>query len=249
MMRIHERILVVGSGDTGFSMTNPGDCTVYLLECGEGPGAPCVLIDAGCGMETELIVEEIAKSGHQPEDVQFLLLTHGHGDHSGGAAAMSKLCHADVYAMMDTARYVSEGDGKALAVEEAILAGVYDEGFRIPPCQVYPLEDGQILKAGDLQIQARLMEGHCSGHGCYEVQINGETVLFAGDSIFCGGKISVQAIWDCDLQKYIETCRMLEQLKPDLLLPAHGGIALKRGWNQIEPAMRQIRSLKLPENF
>ena len=42
---------------------------------------------------------------------------------------------------------------------------------------------------------------------------------------------------------------MLERLHPDVLLPSHGGIALNRGWKQIELAMRKIRELKLPENF
>ena len=35
---------------------------------------------------------------------------------------------ADVYALPETARYVSEGDEKSLSVEEAIEAGIYDEG-------------------------------------------------------------------------------------------------------------------------
>lgn len=248
-MRIHERIQIVGSGDTGFSMTDPGDCTVYLLECGDGPGDGCVLIDAGCGADTGGIVSEIIKSGHQPEEVSFILLTHGHGDHAGGAARLSEICHAPVYAMTDTARWVSEGNEEALAVKEAILAGIYEEDFHIPTCPVLPLEDGQVLRVGDLEIRARLMEGHCSGHGCYEVQFGGKTILFAGDSVFCGGKISLQAIWDCDLRKYVETCHMMERLRPDILLPSHGGIALNRGWNQIELAMGRIRDLRLPENL
>lgn len=253
-MRIHERILIVGSGDSGFSMTDPDDCTVYLLECVPGEDMPgedagCVLIDAGCGEGTDLILAEIIKSGHQPEDIQYILLTHGHGDHAGGAAELAGKCKAGVYAMTDTARYVSEGDQKALSVEEAILAGIYRDGFQIEPCPVTPLEDGQVLHVGNLEIRARLTEGHCSGHGCYEVQLGGETVIFAGDSVFCGGKISVQSIWDCDLQKYVETCHLLEELRPDILLPSHGGIALKRGWKQIELAMKRIGDLKLPENL
>ena len=244
-MRIHERIQIIGSGNSGFSITHPDDCTIYLLETEAG----CAMIDAGCGIQTELIIQELAAAGHQPEDVKSILLTHGHGDHAGGVAELSERCRADVYALPETARYVTEGDEKSLSVDKAIEAGIYDEDFHIRPCPVIPLPDGQTLQIGDLEIRARLMEGHCSGHGCYEVQLGGQTVIFSGDSDFCGGKISIQAIWDCDLQKYIETCQMLERLHPDVLLPSHGGIALNRGRKQIEMAMRKIRELKLPENL
>lgn len=248
-MRIHERIQIIGSGDSGFSMTNCNDCTVYLLECGREPEDGCVLIDAGCGTDTDLIVQEMIRGGHQPEEVECILLTHGHGDHAGGAAKLKQRCRADVYAMADTARYVSTGDAKALSVEEAILAGVYEEGFQVTPCPVIPLADGQVLNVGELKITARLTEGHCSGHGCYEVCFGEKKAVFAGDSVFCGGKISVQTIWDCDLQSYVRTCCLLKDLRPDLLLPSHGGIALNRGWNQIDLAMKRIRELKLPENL
>lgn len=244
-MRIHERIQIIGSGDSGFSITDPNDCTVYFLEGSEG----CVLVDAGCGTNTDLIVQEIIRGGHRPEDVRMILLTHGHGDHAGGAARLSEVCHAKVYAMRDTAEYLSRGDEGKLAVREAIAAGIYEDGFRVPPCPVVPLDDGQILTAGDLEIRAWLTEGHCSGHGCYEVRLGGMTAVFAGDSVFCGGKISLQAIWDCDLQKYIETCYKLERLKPDLLLPSHGGIALNRGWRQVGMALDSIRNLKIPGNL
>ena len=141
--------------------------------------------------------------------MKVILLTHGHGDHAGGAAELSERCRADVYALPETARYVTEGDEKSLSVEEAIEVGIYDEDFHIRSCPVIPLPDGQTLQIGDLEIRARLMEGHCSGHGCYEVQLGGQTVIFSGDSVFCGGKISIQAIWDCDLQKYIETLSLI----------------------------------------
>lgn len=137
-MRIHERIQIIGSGDSGFSITDPNDCTVYLLEGSEG----CVLVDTGCGGNTDLIVQEIIRGGHRPEDVRMILLTHGHGDHGGGAAGLSEVCHAKVYAMRDTAEYLSRGDEGKLAVREAIAAGIYEEGFRVSPCPVVPLDDG-----------------------------------------------------------------------------------------------------------
>ena len=33
-MRLTDSIHIVASGDSGFSLTNAFDCTVYLVECG-----------------------------------------------------------------------------------------------------------------------------------------------------------------------------------------------------------------------
>ena len=58
-MRLQERIWIVASGDSGFSLSQPTDCTVYL---GDG-GSESALIDAGCGLGAEEIEENIKKTG------------------------------------------------------------------------------------------------------------------------------------------------------------------------------------------
>lgn len=241
-MRIDERIQIVASGDSGFSLTSPFDCTVYLLEC----GPVCALIDSGSGLETERFKEQIRLSGHRPEEIAAVFLTHGHGDHAGGAKWLSEQYGATVYAMADTARFVSEGDETALSVRAAVTAGIYEAGFHVPRCLVTPLEDGQKIRLGDWSVTAHLTEGHCKGHGCFEVRRKGKSALFSGDSVFCGGKISLQAIWDCDLQAYSETIRKLKRLRPDLLLPAHGRFALSGGYRHVGMAMDSLRRLEIP---
>lgn len=243
-MKIYERIHIVGSGDSGFSLTNPADCTVYLLEC----GSVCALIDSGSGLETERLEEQIYLSGHRPEEIAAVFLTHGHGDHAGGARGLSKLCKATVYGMADTARFVSKGDETALSIKAAVTAGIYEAGFVVPVCPVQPLGDGQEVQLGEYVITAHLTEGHCRGHGCFELRINDKCILFSGDSVFCDGKISLQAIWDCDLQAYFATVRKLGQLRPDLLLPAHGRFALSGGYRHISLAMDSIDRLGIPGN-
>ena len=63
-----------------------------------------------------------------------------------------------------------------------------------------------------------------------------------------GGKIALQAIWDCDLQKYVDTIHRLNAIKPDLLLPGHGCVALNRGYLHIEKAEKILETLALPKN-
>ncbi len=243
-MQIHERIHIVGSGISGFGISNETDCTVYLID-GAGEYA---LIDAGAGIQPERILKNIEKTGIDRMKISSIFLTHGHGDHSGGAAALSHACQAKVCALRETAEYVSTGNLEALSIREAIRAGMYAKDYAFDACPVLPLEDGEKIKVGDLCLKVLRTEGHCSGHACYEMKFDKKKILFSGDAVFNYGKISLQAIWDCDLQKYIRTCRVLEQIRPDILLPSHGAFLMEKGYTYIEKAMEEIRRLRIPES-
>lgn len=244
-MKILDKIHIVASGDSGFALTDSCDCTVYLLE---GKGG-CVLIDAGCGTNTSWILDEIRLTGHEPEEVTAILLTHGHGDHAGGAAELKEACKARVYGLEETAGFVSAGDERRLSVDAAKAAGVYEREFHFTPCPVTAIKEEQVLSISGFDITAYGAEGHCKGHCCYAVELGGKKVLFSGDSVFAGGKISLQAIWDCDLQSYIKTCRRLCQLRPEVYLPAHGPFFLNRGYQVLEKAVRCLDELTIPGNF
>ncbi len=176
-MQIHERIYIVGSGDSGFGISHDLDCTVYLID-GDGEYA---LIDAGAGVEPESILHNIKAAGIHPAQISGIFLTHGHGDHSGGAFALSRACQAEVYALRETAEYVSEGNLKAIALEEAIRAGVYGKGYTFHACPVRPILEDTSVQVGDIRLNVYRMEGHCSGHACYEMIWQGKKIVFSGD--------------------------------------------------------------------
>ena len=237
-MKICDKVHIVASGESGFSISNPYDCTVYLID----GGTECALIDAGAGINPKEILQNITETGIEPEKITKIFLTHGHGDHSGGAFALSQACNATVYTMDSTAKYVSEGNTKALSLSEAIDAGVYGKDYKYQACPVQPLHDKDAIQVGNISIKAILTDGHCSGHACYVMETDGKKTLFAGDSIFFGGMISLQAIWDCDLLKYVKTIEILNGIHPDVFLPSHGCIALSRGWVHVEMAAGIIKN-------
>jgi glyoxylase-like metal-dependent hydrolase (beta-lactamase superfamily II) len=51
-------------------------------------GDRVVIVDTGVGGQTDMILSRVAAEGRAPEDVSLILLTHGHGDHAGSAAAL-----------------------------------------------------------------------------------------------------------------------------------------------------------------
>ncbi len=64
----------------------------YLIDTGER----CVLIDAGAGTnfgpECGKLVENLTAAGYNPEQVDAVLLTHIHPDHTGGLVKEGRLC-------------------------------------------------------------------------------------------------------------------------------------------------------------
>ena len=66
----------------GPELSHPQDALVYLIK-GEETSA---LIDAGAGKGSAVIWENIQRAGMNPEDLTYLILTHGHIDHIGGVS-------------------------------------------------------------------------------------------------------------------------------------------------------------------
>lgn len=69
----------------------PMTVNVYLLV-----GERVVVVDTGIGGQSPLILAALAEQGRRPSDVSLILLTHGHGDHAGSAAALREATGAPV---------------------------------------------------------------------------------------------------------------------------------------------------------
>lgn len=241
-MQLDRRIYVVGSGWAGYQLTEHYDCDVYLIDC----GGDLVLIDTGAGIAPELILEQIRFHGFSEKDISTILLTHGHGDHVGGTAFFKKATGAKVLAHPDCARYLTEGDQEKMSVAPAAQKGLYPEGFRVEPCDTQSFCDGETLAKGSVVFTAVGTPGHCSGHNAYLCRTPEKTYLFAGDSIFLGGTISLQNIWDCCIADYAKTAEKLNRLDFEALLPSHFGIDLKCGKKHIQKAAEIFARLDIP---
>ena len=52
--------------------------------------AGLVLIDSGFAQTADWLVESIKKTGNDPKNIKYILVTHSHADHYGGAARIKQ---------------------------------------------------------------------------------------------------------------------------------------------------------------
>lgn len=247
-MQITDRIYIVGSGNFGFGMTDDYDCHVYLLDGGD----ELALVDTGAGMGVPQIVANIRAHGFDPSRVKHLLLTHAHGDHAGGTAKMRAALGEQlrVYMHTDCAEYIRKGDEKGISLDAAKRAGSYPADYILEPAPVdVELEEGSLIRAGDLELRVLETPGHSRGHVSYLMLWNGQRILFGGDLVFFGGKILLQNTWDCDLRAHLDSLLRMRDAKIDALLPGHLTFSLTKGQRHIDAALVQVDQLLVPPNF
>ena len=246
-MKLSERVHLVGSGSNGFDLTDAYDCHVYLINGGD----ELALIDVGAGMGAEAILANVRKDGLDPKRIKHVVLTHGHGDHAGGTARVRRLLgETTVYASGVIADVLRTGDEQGVSLDLAKLAGIYPMDYRLEAFQVdQELEEGATIDVGEVRLHVYDTPGHSDGHVSLLLEDAGERMLFAGDVIFFGGKILLQAIHDCRLDAQIRSLRKLRELAITALFPGHLTLSFKDGQRHIERANQVLDRLLIPEQM
>jgi glyoxylase-like metal-dependent hydrolase (beta-lactamase superfamily II) len=96
-MEIVKNVWQVG----GAGFTAPDDAAIYLVQFGE----KAALIDAGCGNAHEKLVNNISAVLPPAVKIEYLLLTHCHYDHTGGAAEVRQQYDCIIVAYQFDAEY------------------------------------------------------------------------------------------------------------------------------------------------
>jgi len=236
---------LVGSGRGGFDLTDPLDCHVYLLDAGDS----WILVDAGAGLNVELLVEQIT-SVAPPDRVRTLILTHKHADHAGGAALLRQHFDLTIIASEHTAETISLPDEERLGLIDARSAGVYPLDYTFSPTRVdRTVGEGDHIRVGKISLRAIATPGHCEGHLSFIGEVNGRRTLFTGDALFHGGKVVWQTTYDCSVQEHVRSIRRLEAESFDAFLPGHLSFSLARGKRHVEAALSYIKEMNVPPHL
>jgi hydroxyacylglutathione hydrolase len=248
-VRITDEVYVVGGGVTNaFGLSDDPDCHIYLVDGGD----ELALIDCGMasGDSLERVLGNVRAEGLDPEKITKVIVTHYHMDHAGGAARFRERLGVEVVAPADAAPALRTGDESAVALDVAKAAGFYAADYHFQPVEVTrEVREGDRIRVGKLELEVIETPGHCDGHVSLLLRGRERRYLFAGDAVFSGGRVVLQNIHDCSIQKSTASIAKLAQLEFDALLPGHAAICLEGGMRHVATANAACQSLFVPKNL
>ena len=163
-----------------------------------------VVIDPGD--EGQKLVEAIRNRGL---DVRYILLTHGHFDHTGAVMEIknefgAKLCVSGEDAEMFTDPQLSLAMRQRWKPEDISIDLL--------------LSDGDVIEAGKMRFEVIATPGHSKGSVTYRC----ENVLFTGDTLF-QGDCGRTDLYGGSYEQIKASLRRLADLEGDYqVLPGHG---------------------------
>jgi len=216
-------IFCVGGSD----ISHPQDAMVYLIKGEES----AVLIDAGAGKGSSVIWENIRKFGVNPQELTYLILTHGHVDHIGGAKFFKDQTGCRLV--------VHEADQEAIEYGDPVLTAASWYGVTLPRLkvdQVLTEEKEEIPFGPKEKIICLHTPGHTPGSISPYLDWQGQRVLFGQD---IHGPFSKE--FGSNLSDWGASMEELLALKADILCEGHFGIyrPSQKVKTYIEQYMRQ----------
>ncbi len=198
--------------------------SVYLLD--EEKKA---LIETGPTTSANVVLDGIKKIGVSPRDINYIIVTHIHLDHAGGAGTLLRnMPQAQVIVhprgarhMVDPTRLV-RGVVEVMGEEEMERCG---EVVSIEANRVHGVSDGEIIELGEGQVlQFSDTPGHAPHELCIYESRNGG--IFTGDAVGVtpfGILFPYHAPPNFDLDVCIKTLERLMKLEPSAIYFSHFG--------------------------
>ena len=167
--KITENVFQIGGG----TFSGPGDAGVFLVRCKDDT---LVLIDSGVN-SAEILMQNISEIGFTLNQVQVLILTHAHIDHTGSAAELKKKLDLRIYAH-DWERDAIEG---VPGTEKTIAASWYGVTYYPVTVDIVLTKPEQKHNIGGTEFIFIHTPGHTPGSIAVMVQDEGKKILFGQD--------------------------------------------------------------------
>ncbi len=204
----------------------PGSVAVWLIPTTDG----LILIDSTQEPLVDHVIDGIRKMGFDPKNIKYILLSHGHLDHFGGAGKIQALSGARVATL--------EEDWKLIeATYQNPGRGNRDPG--VPLKRDMVLREGQTLTLGTTSLKVYRLPGHTAGSPSFEFTVydNGrphKAFLFGGP----GQRNGVEGGTE-----FLNSIRRLKRELADVEVPVHVHSYLNTypypsGGAILEPAMK-----------
>ncbi|MGD0057685.1 MAG: MBL fold metallo-hydrolase [Methanomassiliicoccales archaeon] len=199
------------------------DSNIFLVT-GENP----IIVDTGSGSSISHVLRGLSDF-ESLDAVKRILLTHGHLDHVGGAAALVKRLFAEVQIHELDARMIRDSDTWE---DQLRMFGVEAE-----PADVGTLAGGDVFSTGEHDFKVIHTPGHTAGSVSLFDSSSG--TLISGDTVFAGGV----GRWDLPTGNYrdlVKSVKKLMELDAVDLYPGHGPCAYGDAKERIAGALRYL---------
>ncbi len=129
----------------------PGFVSVWLIPTTDG----LILVDSAQEPFVDFVIENIRKAGFDPKNIKYILLTHGHLDHFGGAGKIQQLSGARV-ATLEEDWALMEAAAKAPANANRPLG-------LMPKLRDMVIKEGDTVTLGKTSLKVYKLPGHTAG--------------------------------------------------------------------------------------
>jgi hydroxyacylglutathione hydrolase len=233
--RLFDNLYVVFTGLEGLGEF----VSTYLLVTSQGRA---LIIDPGPRSSVERVYGALRELGLE-KSLKYVITTHVHLDHAGGATRLAKLTRAAIVVHPRGLIHIRDPvklweSSKKVQGDIVELYGMPDKGEDV---EILEAKDGETIKLDDIDLEILYTPGHASHH--MSVFWTSKSILFTGDS--AGLYIpEIDAIipntpppFRYDL--YIDSLMKMMKKKPKMLAYAHEGVrgngeeALERHYDQM----------------
>ena len=145
--------------------------------------------------------------------LEWILLTHGHGDHIFGVGELRDLARKGVA--------IDNGDAGCLTSPSQNLSGHMGQPVDFAPAD-HLLRDGEKIAVGGMTIEVIHTPGHTPGGCCFYVTEGGDAILLSGDTLFARS-IGRSDLPGGDESTLVRSLEKLERFPDELgVYPGHG---------------------------
>ncbi len=191
---------------------SPYDANAYLVD-------GTILVDVG--IDGGYIISELEKH-IKLENLETIILTHCHYDHSAGSGAVAEFTGAKIAIHKDDAPLLTSAQASA-----SLLFG-----NKAP--DVLP---DILLKGGEFfgELEVIHTPGHTPGGIClYHAQ---SKTLFSGDTVFPEGSFGRTDLYGGNASRLIESIKKLTLLEVEVVYPGHGDVIKNNAREQIKMSL------------
>ncbi len=188
-----------------------------------------ILVDVG--MDAEAVISELEKY-IQLEELEIIILTHCHHDHSGGAGEVASACDASIA--------IHREDAPLLGNPHTTVSSLFGE-------DAPPLEPDILLRGGEMikGLEVIHTPGHTPGSICLYDRDSGS--LFSGDTVFQDGGFGRTDLYGGSMKHLISSIRKLSSLKVSAMYPGHGDVVKERAYEHIDMSLKMANQYSVWE--